>query len=382
VKVLTALLWVNRKRASKDYRIVIVALLLPVFIMFLVGTVFGGPQRSPVGLVLGSSNQFSQRVEHLLITDPQVIVRFYPNKAMLEDNLLRGRVVAGLVMPVDVMSKIADNQSPNIDLVAPVGQADSYIARAQIIATIEAVSTEFSAAKLVSVNNKKLYGYSLSKAQSITNFALNKFESQKNSVPNPYDYTTPSNLVLFVFLMLLGASSAIVEMKQLNIFTRMLATPAKPILIVGSMLLGLFSLALGQSIMLVIVGKMLFKVSFGSTIGLSLLLIVLSITAASTGVLLGTMAKTPDQGIAIGTVLGISMGMLGGCMWPLDVVGPVMRDIGHLVPQAWAMDAFVKLIYDHASVGNILIQLLVLLGFAVLLTLIASFRLRKAIVAK
>ncbi len=382
MKVLTALLWVNRKRASKDYRIVIVALLLPVFIMFLVGTVFGGPQRSPVGLVLGSSNQFSQRVEHLLITDPQVIVRFYPNKAMLEDNLLRGRVVAGLVMPVDVMSKIADNQSPNIDLVAPVGQADSYIARAQIIATIEAVSTEFSAAKLVSVNNKKLYGYSLSKAQSITNFALNKFESQKNSVPNPYDYTTPSNLVLFVFLMLLGASSAIVEMKQLNIFTRMLATPAKPILIVGSMLLGLFSLALGQSIMLVIVGKMLFKVSFGSTIGLSLLLIVLSITAASTGVLLGTMAKTPDQGIAIGTVLGISMGMLGGCMWPLDVVGPVMRDIGHLVPQAWAMDAFVKLIYDHASVGNILIQLLVLLGFAVLLTLIASFRLRKAIVAK
>jgi ABC-2 type transport system permease protein len=382
VKVLTALLWVNRKRASKDYRIVIVALLLPVFIMFLVGTVFGGPQRSPVGLVLGSSNQFSQRVEHLLITDPQVIVRFYPNKAMLEDNLLRGRVVAGLVMPSDVMSKIADNQSPNIDLVAPVGQADSYIARAQIIATIEAVSTEFSAAKLVSVNNKKLYGYSLSKAQSITNFALNKFESQKNSVPNPYDYTTPSNLVLFVFLMLLGASSAIVEMKQLNIFTRMLATPAKPILIVGSMLLGLFSLALGQSIMLVIVGKMLFKVSYGSTIGLSLLLIVLSITAASTGVLLGTMAKTPDQGIAIGTVLGISMGMLGGCMWPLDVVGPVMRDIGHLVPQAWAMDAFVKLIYDHASVGNILIQLLVLLGFAVLLTLIASFRLRKAIVAK
>ncbi len=382
MKVLTALLWVNRKRASKDYRIVIVALLLPVFIMFLVGTVFGGPQRSPVGLVLGSSNQFSQRVEHLLITDPQVIVRFYPNKAMLEDNLLRGRVVAGLVMPSDVMSKIADNQSPNIDLVAPVGQADSYIARAQIIATIEAVSTEFSAAKLVSVNNKKLYGYSLSKAQSITNFALNKFESQKNSVPNPYDYTTPSNLVLFVFLMLLGASSAIVEMKQLNIFTRMLATPAKPILIVGSMLLGLFSLALGQSIMLVIVGKMLFKVSYGSTIGLSLLLIVLSITAASTGVLLGTMAKTPDQGIAIGTVLGISMGMLGGCMWPLDVVGPVMRDIGHLVPQAWAMDAFVKLIYDHASVGNILIQLLVLLGFAVLLTLIASFRLRKAIVAK
>ncbi len=382
MKVLTAILWVNRKRAGKDYRIVIVALLLPVFIMFLVGTVFGGQQRSPVGLVTNTPNNFSNRVQYLMNSNPQLAIRYYPSKAALEDNLLRGRIVAGLIIPDNAMVDLKKNQTINLDLIAPAGQADSYVARAQIIATVEAVSTEFSAAKLVSLNNEGLYSTALNKARGITNLVLKKYDSQKSSAPNPYDYTTPSNLVLFVFLMLLGASSTIVEMKQLNIFTRMLATPAKPFLIVLSMLLGLFSLAFGQSIMLIFVGKFLFKVSFGSPVALVSLLVVLSITAASAGVLLGTFAKSPDQAIAMGTVIGISMGMLGGCMWPLDIVGPIMKTIGHFVPQAWAMDAFINLIYNKSSIGGILTDLIVLLGFALLLTVLASFRLRKTVVSK
>jgi ABC-2 type transport system permease protein len=133
--------------------------------------------------------------------------------------------------------------------------------------------------------------------------------------------------------------------------------------------------------MLIFVGKFLFKVSFGSPVALISLLVILSVTASSAGVLLGTIARSPDQAIAMGTVMGIAMGMLGGCMWPLDVVGPAMKTIGHFVPQAWAMDAFVKLIYDHASISGIFIDLIVLLGFALILTVMASFRLRKTVVA-
>jgi ABC-2 type transport system permease protein len=66
-------------------------------------------------------------------------------------------------------------------------------------------------------------------------------------------------------------------------------------------------------------------------------------------------------------VLGILCGMLGGCMYPLDVVGAPIRAVGHLVPQAWAMDAFVKLIYDHASLAAVLPEAAVLAVFAAVL---------------
>ena len=60
--------------------------------------------------------------------------------------------------------------------------------------------------------------------------------------------------------------------------------------------------------------------------------------------------------------------MLGGCLYPLDVVGSVVRTIGHIVPQAWAMDAFVKLIYDNVGFAAVLPEIGALAVFAAVLT--------------
>jgi len=58
-------------------------------------------------------------------------------------------------------------------------------------------------------------------------------------------------------------------------------------------------------------------------------------------------------------------------MYPLDVVGPAIRAVGHAVPQAWAMDAFVKLIYDHGTLASVLPEIGVLALFAAALSALA-----------
>ena len=55
--------------------------------------------------------------------------------------------------------------------------------------------------------------------------------------------------------------------------------------------------------------------------------------------------------------------------------------IGQLFPQSWAMDAWIKLIADHAGLGGILPQLAVLGAFAVVLLPLSTWRLRRSIVA-
>ena len=52
---------------------------------------------------------------------------------------------------------------------------------------------------------------------------------------------------------------------------------------------------------------------------------------------------------------------------PLDVVGAPIRAVGLLVLQAPAMDAFVKLTYDHAGVATVLPEVAVPAVFAALL---------------
>jgi ABC-2 type transport system permease protein len=73
--------------------------------------------------------------------------------------------------------------------------------------------------------------------------------------------------------------------------------------------------------------------------------------------------------------------MLGGCMWPLEIVGPLMRRIGHLTPHAWAMDAFIRLIGDGAGLGQISADLAVLGGFFIVLLPLGAWRLRRTITA-
>ena len=77
--------------------------------------------------------------------------------------------------------------------------------------------------------------------------------------------------------------------------------------------------------------------------------------------------------------IAIALAMLGGCMWPLEIVPPFMRTIGHLAPHAWAMDAWVALIFDREGVGGIAVELAVLAGFAVVLGLLARRRLQHAL---
>jgi hypothetical protein len=57
----------------------------------------------------------------------------------------------------------------------------------------------------------------------------------------------------------------------------------------------------------------------------------------------------------------------------------VMRTLSHVTPHAWAMDAFHRLLLEGGGLGQVLTEVGVLLGFAVVLMTIATFRFRRAI---
>ncbi|MGH4030404.1 hypothetical protein ACQB60_15850 [Actinomycetota bacterium Odt1-20B] len=48
----------------------------------------------------------------------------------------------------------------------------------------------------------------------------------------------------------------------------------------------------------------------------------------------GALFRTPEQLHAIGPAVGIGLGMLGGCAWPLIIVPRWLRAVGHAVPYA------------------------------------------------
>jgi ABC-2 type transport system permease protein len=71
----------------------------------------------------------------------------------------------------------------------------------------------------------------------------------------------------------------------------------------------------------------------------AVLLFAYMITATSLGLMMATFFKTVEKANAVGVILSLVLGALGGCWWPLEIVSPAMRTIAMLLPTGLAMSA-------------------------------------------
>ena len=199
----------------------------------------------------------------------------------------------------------------------------------------------------------------------------------RNVLPEGFSYSAPTQLVLFVFINALAAGAAIIETRRLGMFERMSAAPVRAGTIIAGTALTYASLTLVQSALLVLVGAIAFGVSWGNPLAAGALVVTWSLVGTGAGMLSGTVFRTAEQATAVGAVSGIGLGMLGGCMWPLSIVSSTMRVVGHLTPQAWAVDAWTGLVARGGNLASIAGQLAILAAFAVGFVVLASVRLRR-----
>ena len=114
--------------------------------------------------------------------------------------------------------------------------------------------------------------------------------------------------------------------------------------------------------MLLTPGRVSPAIHSGDPVAALTLVFIYSVIASAAGMLLGAVARTPAQAVAVAVPGGIVLGMLGGTMWPLT-------------PQAWAMDSWNAIINDGAGLAGIGGYLAVLIGFAVGLSALAVWAL-------
>jgi ABC-2 type transport system permease protein len=68
--------------------------------------------------------------------------------------------------------------------------------------------------------------------------------------------------------------------------------------------------------------------------------------------------------------------MLGGCFWDITLMPEFMQKLGRFVPQWWAVNAIQNMQNGHGP-ADIVINLLILAGFAAALFLVATYKFSK-----
>jgi ABC-2 type transport system permease protein len=337
--------------ARRDGRRLAVLFLLPAVIMAIIGLAMGGYSTSSfvVGVMDRAHTPQSLALVAGLESNEQFRVRAYSDNERLRLAVFRGRMNAGIIVPPGWHGE------SDLQVYVTRASAGSAIVQAGIDAELSRMA---SALKSPNVPVRYPVG------------------GHAGSPRLGFAYTAPANLVLFVLINGFISTLAILRLRESGISRRLLAAPRTTSELFLMLAVGPAQQMTAQAVFLILAAWLFFGVHWGDSIGLLLITAAVICLGVAIVLLMATVFRTQQQATALGPWIGVALGMLGGCMWPLEIVPPIMKTIGRLSPAFWAMNAYLSLIFDHATVFDILPDVAMVFVFAAVIAAWGVVRLR------
>ncbi|HEX6423298.1 MAG TPA: ABC transporter permease [Acidimicrobiales bacterium] len=373
------------RRTARERVAMFFFVVLPVVIILIIGSTIGAADTVEVGVVDLDGSAASASLVAALDRRDGVAVEAYDTLRTLRRDVRLGSVSAGLVVPAGYGDAIDGGGDAAVEMLADPTSGSAAAAQATVRAAVGDAAVDVAATRLASdaagIDGADAERQVAALDAQVARAGVRSTPVDQGESPalGSFDYTAPSNLVLFTFVNTIVVGSLIALERRQGITRRMLATPHGTGTILAGIGAAKLLFALLQSALIVGVGTLVFGVRWGDPAAATLVVVLFAMVATAVGLLVGATVRDPDQAQAVGIPVAIALGMLGGCMWPLEIVPPVMRAIGHVAPHAWAMDAWIALIFEGEGLGGIAGELAVLAGYAVVLGVVARRRLLRAL---
>ncbi len=185
-------------------------------------------------------------------------------------------------------------------------------------------------------------------------------EPEGQQVLVPLDYYAAGMAVLYLLFTVSRGGSAFVVERQANTLARMHQSPTPSWQIATGKLGGIFATAMIQLLAVILLSRLIFGVSWGDPLGVVVLAAAAAFAASGIGLLIAAVSRTHSAAGALGTAIVLPMAVLGGSTIPLFAMPPIIRSISRLTVNGWAMDGFVRLMFEGAGVSDLMTHVLTL----------------------
>lgn len=359
------------RHLARDRSALFFMLVLPVAIIVIIGSTFGGQTRVRVGVVVEDRSDAARELVAELGEAPGIEIREIADRDELTVRLRRFAVAAGVVVPDGYGDRVAAGRTAELEVVGDLTSLQAVAARAAVERSTAGLGGRIAAARLVTAET----GRPIEEARA----AVDRADGAAVEVGvrdvgeavigdrSRFSLTAPQNLVLFVFINTLGAGALLVRSRQVGVLRRVLATPTPAWRVVAGLGAGWMAVALVQSVIIVAVGAVAFGVVWGDPLAAAVLVVAFALVGTGGGLLLGAVGRNEDRVGAVTPVVGLVLGALGGCMTPIEVFPPALVQVAHAIPHFWALRAWRTLIFDGGGLADIAPSLGILVGVAVVL---------------
>ncbi|KGN41173.1 ABC transporter permease [Knoellia aerolata] len=374
------------RRFLADRSNIFFVFIFPLVLVAVLGASFGGDSASArVAVVGGESALRSAVVTQLERADAEVTITGDDD---MRQRVARGGADVGVLVPEEAARAFDAGQGPELEMVT--GSQSNAQAAAQVVRTAAAAATLRSGQEraLQAAATSAGVDGDIDRALDRAGTSIRPAETQVRDTSGlaqelgglgQFDLGASSQVLLFTFLTTLSGAAALIQARRDGVVRRVMAGPVTSVQTILGLGLGRLTIALFQGAYIVLASRLLFGVDWGNLPAALGLLLVFGLVAAGVSMVIGVVAD--NEGLATGLAVGggLVLAALGGCMMPLEFFPDSLRPVAFLTPHAWGYEGFAEIQRHGGTLLDILPQLGVLAGMAVLWLALGSYLLRRSL---
>lgn len=384
-KVLDASLriaWKDLKELQRNKLGLLMLVLMPLLMMAMIGYIYPSGSSydmsnlkvqvvnlDTVFMNVSLSDEFASAVNK--INAMSVNMQFSNGTTVdaLTDNIQRGAVDAGIIVPEDFTRCVLTGQQANITIVSDNSNPQvSAQVSAVLTGIIESMSTQVAQSKLATALN-------ITTAQAtsyMVPYAVNTQGVVEGS-SSYFEFIAPGMMMMTVMMSVMtGLPGAITMERELGTLDGIMVAPINRLSIILGKSLAQLTRGLLQGFIIMVLAITLFGVTIQGSILLVVGLLLLGVFSfVGLGIALTSLAKDQETATMIMMTIMFPMMFLSGIFFPIKMMPGFMQTISSFLPLTYATDAMRKVMVLGAGIPQITTELIVLTVFGLVLLAIA-----------
>ena len=377
------------RQRLRDRSILVIGFVAPISIAALMNFAFGGVVGfNFTAAIVDEDGGLAAASVLEIFDDPDlaevVTVERYDTSDAARQAVIDGDVDAALVIPAG-FSDSAQDLGASVDLVV-FTSVDADIAGEVLTSIASSITSRFNTGRVVA---------SAALANGVDPATVIELAAAAGgaepaeivaSVPTgaepiePVSYFAPAMGILFVLFSIGFSARSFSSEREAGTLDRIAAAPVPSGVVLAGKSLATFLFSLTSLLVLTTASAFLFGASWGNPIGVVVLCIAMSVSVVALTMIVIALARTERQADGIASMVTFGLAIIGGNFLFVSQAPELLRRLALTTPNGWALRGFTDLSTGVGTVEAVLVPTFAILGFSVVVALVAVAFSRRAVV--
>ena len=209
----------------------------------------------------------------------------------------------------------------------------------------------------------------------IKSIQVNVREQEENDNTGYLTTQTMGMFLMFILFFSTKATTLIVKDKKDKTFFRLICTPYSIKRYMFENILSFLIVSIIQIGLIMFIVSTVFNLDLGhSPLSLFMILVIFGMVSISLGVALTRISDDVNKISPIASAIIIPMVMLGGALWPIEIMPEIFQQLSNFMPTTWAMLGIEKLLVYDYFIFEIYQEIGILLLFSLAFFLLGTWK--------